>query len=106
MKKLFLVLVAGLMALAGNAQHSYLSAPGVAVFYPANYDASAHAPSPIFERELYPIGRSETTHDSGGLCDRPKDCLQSLDSRRNRVDEGGEGQDRYIGIERIEICRT
>ena len=56
MKKLFLVLVAGLMALAGNAQHSYLSAPGVAVFYPANYDASAHAPSPIFERELYPIG--------------------------------------------------
>ena len=40
MKKLFLVLVAGLMALAGNAQHSYLSAPGVAVFYPANYDAS------------------------------------------------------------------
>ena len=56
MKKLFLVLVAGLVALAGNAQHSYLSAPGVAVFYPAKYDASAHAPSPIFERELYPIG--------------------------------------------------
>ena len=56
MKKLFLVLVAGLMALAGNAQHSYLSAPGVAVFYPAKYDASAHAPSPIFEQELYPIG--------------------------------------------------
>ena len=104
MKKLFLVLVAGLMALAGNAQHSYLSAPGVAVFYPANYDASAHAPSPIFERELYPIGRSETTHDSGGLCDRPEDYLQPLDIRRNRIDEGGERQNQCLGFERTEIC--
>lgn len=56
MKKILLVLAFGLLALTGKAQHSYLSAPGVAVFYPANYDASAHAPSPIFERELYPIG--------------------------------------------------
>ena len=75
MKKILLVLAFGLLASTGKAQHSYLSAPGVAVFYPANYDASAHAPSPIFERELYPIGRSETTHDSGGLCDRPEDYL-------------------------------
>ena len=56
MKKTLLALTIGLLALAGKAQHSYLSAPGVAVFYPANYDASAHAPSPIFEQELYPIG--------------------------------------------------
>ena len=56
MKKVLLTLVAGMLALIGHAQHSYLSAPGVAVFYPAKYDASAHAPSPIFEQELYPIG--------------------------------------------------
>lgn len=60
MKKLFWVLVAGLMALTVKAQHSYLSAPGVAVFYPAKYNASAHAPSPIFEQELYPIGEVPT----------------------------------------------
>ena len=75
MKKTLLALLVGMLALTGKAQHSCLSAPGVAVFYPANYDASAHAPSPIFERELYPIGRSETTHDSGGLCDRPEDYV-------------------------------
>jgi len=56
MKKTLLALLVGMLALNGKAQHSYLSAPGVAVFYPANYDASAHAPSPIFEQELYPIG--------------------------------------------------
>ena len=33
-----------------------MSAPGVGVFYSAKFDASAHAPSPIFEQELYPIG--------------------------------------------------
>ena len=104
MKKTLLALLVGMLALTGKAQHSYLSAPGVAVFYPANYDASAHAPSPIFERELYPIGRSETTHDSGGLCDRPEDYLQSLDIRRNRIDEGGERQDQCLGFERTEIC--
>jgi len=56
MKKIFFLLLAGICTLTGKAQHSYMSAPGVAVFYPAKYDASAHAPSPIFERELYPIG--------------------------------------------------
>lgn len=56
MKKILFLLLAGICTLTGKAQHSYMSAPGVAVFYPAKYDASAHAPSPIFERELYPIG--------------------------------------------------
>ena len=56
MRKLLFLLLAGICILTGKAQHSYMSAPGVAVFYPAQYDASAHAPSPIFERELYPIG--------------------------------------------------
>ena len=56
MKKLLFLLLTGICTLTGKAQHSYMSAPGVAVFYPAKYDASAHAPSPIFEQELYPIG--------------------------------------------------
>ena len=56
MKKTLLTLLVGMLAWTGKAQHSYMSAPGVAVFYPAQYDASAHAPSPIFEQELYPIG--------------------------------------------------
>ena len=56
MKKLLFLLLTGICALTSKAQHSYMSAPGVEVFYPAKYDASAHAPSPIFEQELYPIG--------------------------------------------------
>ena len=56
MKKLLFLLLTGICALTSKAQHSYMSAPGVGVFYPAKYDASAHAPSPIFEQELYPIG--------------------------------------------------
>ena len=56
MKKTLLTLLVGMLAWTGKAQHSYMSAPGVAVFYPAQYDASAHAPSPIFEQELYPKG--------------------------------------------------
>lgn len=38
------------------AQHSYMAADNVAVFYPPKYDVSAHAPSPIFVRELAPQG--------------------------------------------------
>ena len=56
MKKLLFLLLTGICALTSKAQHSYMSAPGVGVFYPAKYDASAHAPSPILEQELYPIG--------------------------------------------------
>ena len=60
MKKLLFLLLAGICTFTAKAQHSYLSAPGVAVFYPAKYDVSAHAPSPIFEKELYPIGEVPT----------------------------------------------
>ena len=41
--------------LSAAAQSSYLTAPGVAVFYPRNYDAGAHSPSPIFEQDLAPV---------------------------------------------------
>jgi len=39
-----------------RAQQSYMVSADVAVFYPAQYDASAHSPSPIFIRELAPQG--------------------------------------------------
>ena len=38
------------------AQQSYMASKDVAVFYPAQYDAAAHSPSPIFIRELAPQG--------------------------------------------------
>ena len=56
MKKFFLTALASLAVITCMGQHAYMAGKGVAVFYPANYDASAHSPSPIFERELYPIG--------------------------------------------------
>ena len=43
-------------SLAAQAQQSYMASPDVAVFYPAQYDAAAHSPSPIFIRELAPQG--------------------------------------------------
>ena len=43
MKKLLFLLLTGIRALTSKAQHSYMSAPGVGVFYPANSDALAHA---------------------------------------------------------------
>ena len=39
-----------------SAQQSYMASEDVAVFYPAQYDAAAHSPSPIFIRELAPQG--------------------------------------------------
>ena len=49
------------MALLGgsataSAQHSFLASEDVAVFYPKGDDASQHSPSPIFLRELAPVG--------------------------------------------------
>ena len=43
MKKLLFLLLTGICTLTSKAQHSYMSAPGVGVFCPAKYDASAHA---------------------------------------------------------------
>ena len=59
MKKLFHTLVAVLAAFAlpVAAQQSYMAGPGIAVFYPVAYDASAHSPSPIFEQDLAPVGQ-------------------------------------------------
>ena len=56
MKKFCLSILASLAVITCMGQHAYMAGKGVAVFYPANYDASAHSPSPIFERELYPTG--------------------------------------------------
>lgn len=41
--------------IAAYAQESYMTAPDVAVFVPAGFDASAHLPSPIFLKDLTPV---------------------------------------------------
>ena len=57
MKNKFLVFVAAAScSLFAQAQQSYMASKDVAVFYPAQYDAAAHSPSPIFIRELAPQG--------------------------------------------------
>ena len=54
--KLFAFAAAAACSFALQAQQSYMTSKDVAVFYPAQYDASAHSPSPIFIRELAPQG--------------------------------------------------
>lgn len=47
------------IASAAMAQTAFVTADSVAVFYPKNYDASQHQPSPIFEHEpaaVLPLG--------------------------------------------------
>lgn len=44
------------LGLNAAAQHSYRISDGVAVFYPKDFQAEKHLPSPIFERELVPQG--------------------------------------------------
>ena len=41
MKKFFLTILASLVVITCMGQHAYMAGKGVAVFYPANYDASA-----------------------------------------------------------------
>ena len=55
-KQLKLFAFAAACSLAAQAQQSYMTSKDVAVFYPAQYDAAAHSPSPIFIRELAPQG--------------------------------------------------
>lgn len=49
-----LLSLATLLTVSASAQQAYLTAPHVAVFYPAHYEAAAHSPSPIFIHELAP----------------------------------------------------
>ena len=42
------------VAAIAMAQATFLSNDSIAVFIPANYDASCHQPSPIFVQELVP----------------------------------------------------
>ena len=43
--------------ISATAQYAYLFSEDVAVFYPKDYDASQHSPSPIFIRDLAPMGQ-------------------------------------------------
>lgn len=56
MNKFKAVVFAAACSLVAQAQQSYMASKDVAVFYPAQYDAAAHSPSPIFIRELAPQG--------------------------------------------------
>lgn len=55
--KLLLAVAAITGCTAATAQQSFLAAEDIAVFYPKDYDASQHSPSPIFLRELAPVGQ-------------------------------------------------
>ena len=56
MKKLLISSVFGALTVTAGAQQAYLTEAGVAVFYPARYEAAQHSPSPIFVHELTPTG--------------------------------------------------
>ena len=56
MNKFKAVVFAAACSLVAQAQQSYMASQDVAVFYPAQYDAAAHSPSPNFIRELAPQG--------------------------------------------------
>ncbi|MCQ2238525.1 MAG: DUF5110 domain-containing protein [Bacteroidaceae bacterium] len=55
-KRLFTGLLFSAACLSAMAQQAYMVDKDVAVFYPANYDAAAHSPSPVFVHELVPQG--------------------------------------------------
>ncbi len=56
MKQIILALSLASLTVGAMAQQSYLTDTNVAVFYPANYQAEAHSPSPIFLHDLSPEG--------------------------------------------------
>lgn len=56
MKKKIITAACCSLALGAMAQQSYMIDRNVAVFYPADYQAKAHRPSPIFLHELVPQG--------------------------------------------------
>lgn len=56
MKKKIITAACCSLALGAMAQQSYMIDRNVAVFYPADYQAEAHSPSPIFLHELVPQG--------------------------------------------------
>lgn len=58
MKRIYLLFLTLTTAVVAIAQQSFLIDNRVAVFYPANYDAAQHQPSPIFLRELAPISQN------------------------------------------------
>lgn len=57
MRKILSIILLGIGCVHAHAQQSYMTDDNVAVFYPANYNAEAHSPSPIFVNELAPIGQ-------------------------------------------------
>ena len=50
------------IAVKAVAQTAFLTADSIAVFYPKNYDATQHLPSPIFIHELTPLSPLTSHH--------------------------------------------
>ena len=50
------------IAVKAVAQTAFLTADSVAVFYPKDYDATQHLPSPIFIHELTPLSPLTSHH--------------------------------------------
>ena len=50
------------IAVRAVAQTAFLTADSIAVFYPKNYDATQHLPSPIFIHELTPLSPLTSHH--------------------------------------------
>lgn len=85
MKKRLTGIIALLLAAIAPsmAQQSYMAGEGIAVFYPANYDAAAHSPSPIFEHELAPVAQVPTSWQIRPVystADGKNICTLSVDS--------------------------
>ncbi len=58
LKSIFLPFIAYCMgSQATVAGQSFMAADDIAVFYPDNYNSADHSPSPIFLRELAPVGQ-------------------------------------------------
>ena len=102
-RKVSLVLGSLAIALGAMAQASFITADGVAVYIPKDYDATQHQPSPIFVKELtpaaspscVPLAASEQSSSaaSGGASLRP--VFSERDGKHIATIHVGQGVDLY-----------
>ena len=102
-RKVSLVLGGLAIALGAMAQASFITADGVAVYIPKDYDATQHQPSPIFVKELtptaspscVPLAASERSSSAanGGASLRP--VFSERDGKHIATIHVGQGVDLY-----------
>ena len=88
LRRLLLVLQGLAVAVIVMAQATFMSNDNIAVFIPANYDASCHQPSPIFVQELVPT--AALPHDW-----RLKPVFSQREGKQIATIHVGEGVDLY-----------